>query len=115
HDGRLVTGAREAEIEGPPGETEQSFGSEIGRENVKEVRVGRLVENWIIAIGGREPLARRGARDILFAIVVEEVGGIQGCLVGEDIGALANKIVVVINFEDRSEIFGLQAQILFHL
>ena len=87
----------------------------MGRENVEEVHVASLIEDRIIAIRGRKPLARSSSRNILFPIVVEEVGRVQSCPFGQDVCALEDELVVVINLQDRAEIFRLQSQVPFHL
>jgi hypothetical protein len=60
---------------------------------MEEVRVGSLVEDGIIAIRGRKSLAWSSAWNILFPIVVEEIGRVQSCPFGQDVCALGDESV----------------------
>ena len=96
-------------------EVEDSLGSPLTAEQMEQVSVYSLIANGIVAIKGRQSLARSGAGDVLVPFVAEEVSDIERAAVTQDVRDLSKELVIVLNLEDRSQVFRLQAEQFLHL
>ena len=75
-DGGLKASPDGIEVEIPDAKVERGLRCPVATENVNQVGVDGLVEDGIVAEGGRQSLAWGGARNELFAIIVEEVADV---------------------------------------
>ena len=79
-----------------------------------QIAVNGLVAHRIVAVGGRQSFAGCRAARILLARIVEQIGDIKEGLVAQNVVALADKLVVIVNRQDRVQSLRLQTKQLLH-
>src|SRR5580704_2602493 len=91
-------------------EVEDSLGSPLTAEQVEQVSVYSLIANGIVAIKGRQSLARSGAGDVLVPFVAKEVSDIERAAVTQDVRDLSKELVIVLNLDNGSQVLRLQTE-----
>ena len=54
-------------------ETQDALRRPAATEDMQQVGINGLIAHWVVAIGRWQALTRRGAGDMLFAVVVEQI------------------------------------------
>ena len=80
-----------------------------------QVAIDGLILYRIIPIGGGQSFARCSPAHVLLTRVAIEIGEIEKGIVAYDVVAPGDELVIVVNLEDRTQIFWLQTEGLFHL
>ena len=63
-------------MEGSSPEVQHTFRSPVTAKNVEQVAIRRLVTKGIVAVERWQALAWSGARNVLFAVIVEQVSDV---------------------------------------
>ena len=102
------------QVEVPVAILQQRLRRQVVAEDVDHIAVNGLVAHRIVAVRGRQPFAGSRATRILLAGIVEQIGDIKESLVAQNVVALTDELVVVINCQDRVQSLRLQTKQLLH-
>src|ERR1700693_524552 len=75
-DSRLEPRPCRIKVEDSSSEVHDALGRPAAAEHMKQIGVQRLVLHGVVAVEGGQALTRRGARYVLFAVVIEQVSNI---------------------------------------
>jgi hypothetical protein len=107
-DGRLKARAHRVHPERCAGQRRRSSLKPAAVEEVKQIPVGGLIVNAIVAITRWQSLPGRGCRGVAVAHVGKQIAGSQSAPIVEHIGHFAERIVVVVNLQNRTQLLGRQ-------
>src|SRR5580704_16194272 len=87
----------------------------MSAEQMQKVGVNRLIPQRIVSIKRRQSLARSSPRHMLIPLVVEQVSDVQRTAVAQNVRQLPKKFVIVLNLENRTQVFRLQSKHFLYL
>ena len=107
------SGRREVKLANAIGEDALRSPARIKEMHVIAEKV--LITNRIAAIGGGQTLSRRSGWSVRLAIVAEKIADVEDVAIVEHLRDLPDRLIVVIDLQDRVQYFRLKTELLLDL